>query len=623
MKVLKKTLSAVLACLMIASLCTVFASAANTVTGTDLAANWKTMSLKYSSKTDKAIPKTVENEAFKFTQTEEGYIDVDIPTPKELAGVYPVAFLESENKTKLDNLTVTIDPSNFDFTADGVGMSRTLGVTFTTSKIEKLYDIDEFNISSGIFWGNAVYTNGLRHVLPEGKDSYGVAINVSGFYWAEKLDSKIASSVQVITFDGESTNEKFDHRPGFRWSFIARNYIDETPNGDQTGISRPNEKIYCGDGLTFAFVPDTTHGYIITINGKEYYDAKEVGYLPDQIARPDGANGHEKTFDEITAADDIYLLDFVDKEGYLGIGGIGNAGTINTNEDFTVKTINGVPAAMWAGGENTHEHNPGESYTAIESTCSSFGYELTRCEDCGAVINGKVTDQLSATGLHTFGDWTIISNPTYTEEGLRARECSVCHTVEEAAIPVKTNPFIDLPTDKWFSEACFFAYENGYMSGLSDTTFGPNNKLTRAQFVQILAKIAGADLDAIPYKDTFKDVAEGKWYAKAVLWAVDKNITGGIGNGMFGPDKYVTRQQLATFFMAYAKLVSIDTDGRADLSKYTDLGKVSSWAMAAMQWAVDEGIISGTSDTTLSPLGIATRAQVAVIFKAFIDANAN
>ena len=110
---------------------------------------------------------------------------------------------------------------------------------------------------------------------------------------------------------------------------------------------------------------------------------------------------------------------------------------------------------------------------------------------------------------------------------------------------------------------------------------------------------------------------DGKWFTKAVLWAVDNQITSGIGGGKFGPNNYVSRQQLATFIYTYVKSIGANVSKLADITGYTDYSSVATWARTPLAWAVGAGLINSTSTTakTLSPNGIATRGQAALIIK--------
>ena len=184
--------------------------------------------------------------------------------------------------------------------------------------------------------------------------------------------------------------------------------------------------------------------------------------------------------------------------------------------------------------------------------------------------------------------------------------------------------FSDIKDNAWYTSGVLYCLEHDYLNGTSDTTFAPNAKLNRAMFVTILAKIDGADVEE--YTSTsFADVAEGKWYTKTVEWAFKNDYTSGVGTDaatgkpIFGWNQYVTRQQLAVFLYNYSQKKGYDVSQLADLSKYTDAGDVSGWAVTGVRWAIASGMISGTSETTLSPKNTATRAQVALIVMNYVE----
>ena len=157
------------------------------------------------------------------------------------------------------------------------------------------------------------------------------------------------------------------------------------------------------------------------------------------------------------------------------------------------------------------------------------------------------------------------------------------------------------------------------MTGTGGGRFSPDAKVTRAQFVTVAAKMYGADLEKYASRRSFSDVRRGSWYHKAVEWAYDVGLTAGVSGGRFAPDATVDRQQLAVFLCAYAKLAGVDLPDCADLSRYADRAEVAGWAHDAVGRAVAAGLIAGTGRDTLSPLTGATRAQLAVMIRAFCE----
>ncbi|MBQ3100288.1 MAG: S-layer homology domain-containing protein [Clostridia bacterium] len=265
----------------------------------------------------------------------------------------------------------------------------------------------------------------------------------------------------------------------------------------------------------------------------------------------------------------------------------------------------------------TGEHSYGEWTVTVPATCATDGEEKRTCANCDAFETKVIT----ATGEHSYGEWEEITPPTATEPGVQQQTCSVCGAVQTKEIPVITpeieNPFNDVPEGQWYTDAILYCYEKSYMAGVSDTEFGRKSNVTRARFVTILAKIDNAELSAYEGKSSFVDVAVGKWYASATEWALVNGYTSGIAEGYFGYKNDVTREQLATFFYTYSEKKGYDVSGRKDLSGYSDLDRVHGWALDTMSWAVDFGLISGTSATTLAPRNSATRAELAVIVQKY------
>jgi len=176
----------------------------------------------------------------------------------------------------------------------------------------------------------------------------------------------------------------------------------------------------------------------------------------------------------------------------------------------------------------------------------------------------------------------------------------------------------DPSPEKWYTKAVIYCVKNGYMTGVSPERFGHNENVTRAMFTTILAKIDGAE--GLYYTEmSFKDVRPDRWFSSSIEWAYQKGYAAGLGDGVFGYKENVTREQLVTFFYTYSAKNGVDVSGRADLAKYSDYGKVHDWARDAMSWAVNVGLVTGTSETTLSPRSFATRAELAVIVMNYVE----
>ncbi|WNX83352.1 InlB B-repeat-containing protein [Agathobaculum sp. NTUH-O15-33] len=175
--------------------------------------------------------------------------------------------------------------------------------------------------------------------------------------------------------------------------------------------------------------------------------------------------------------------------------------------------------------------------------------------------------------------------------------------------------FLDNPYGSWYHDYVDYVFANGLMKGVSSDRFAPDETLTRGMLVTILYRMAGSP--AVSGASPFADVAEGKWYTDAILWATQTSVVNGYGNNQFGVEDAITREQMAAILQRFAKSTGVPTQGAADLSAFADGGAVSPWAVEAVSWAVNCGLITGTGADTLEPAGSATRAQVAAILSRF------
>lgn len=174
-----------------------------------------------------------------------------------------------------------------------------------------------------------------------------------------------------------------------------------------------------------------------------------------------------------------------------------------------------------------------------------------------------------------------------------------------------TNPFSDINEGDRYYSAVQYVAQNGLMLGTESNTFSPQLTTNRGMIATILYRLHGSVETS---KSTFKDVIPGAYYAKAVAWAQNNGIIAGYGNGMFGPEDNITREQMATILWKYAGSPVADT---AVLTDFKDTGEISAYAKDSLTWAYSEGIIAGKGNGILDPKGYATRAEVAQIMYNF------
>lgn len=180
-----------------------------------------------------------------------------------------------------------------------------------------------------------------------------------------------------------------------------------------------------------------------------------------------------------------------------------------------------------------------------------------------------------------------------TSDGPQITEPQFAPEQPEVTAAAQAPVFADVPAHEWYAAATDYVTSRGLMTGTSAASFSPNVTMTRAMLWTVLARADGADTDG-----------GAAWYDNGLAWAQSNGVSDGSN-----PDGMVTREQIASMLYRTAK-ASADS---GNLSGYPDSGKVSDWAMEAMQWAVASGLITGKSSGALDPQGAATRAEVAQI----------
>lgn len=235
---------------------------------------------------------------------------------------------------------------------------------------------------------------------------------------------------------------------------------------------------------------------------------------------------------------------------------------------------------------------------------------------------GYVVDQVTVTDKNG-NNITVTQNADGTYSFVMPAKAAQPVTVkvtfkeEEQVHVCPSEMYTDVNTEAWYHEGVDYAIKNGLMEGVGGNLFAPDATTTRAMVVTILYRLEGEP--AVTKDIPFADVPAGQWYSNAINWAAANGIVDGYGDGKFGPDDTITREQMAAILYRYASYKGYSVSDLANLTGYTDAASVSEWASTAMRWAVAEGLIEGTNATTLSPSGDSTRAQVATILMRFCE----
>ncbi len=271
---------------------------------------------------------------------------------------------------------------------------------------------------------------------------------------------------------------------------------------------------------------------------------------------------------------------------------------------------------LWMDFEKGHEHSFGEWNVTTEPTCTETGVETRTCE-CGETE----TREIAALG-HT-EEVVPAVEPTCTETGqTEGTKCSVCGEilVAQEVVPalghdfvngecrrcdaVMEVPFTDVPVGEFYFDPVVWAVEEGITTGTTETTFDPNGNCQRAAVVTFLWRAAG-EPEPKTANNPFTDVKASDFFYKAVLWAVEEEITNGLTADTFGPYALCNRAQIVTFLWRAM--------GRHEPTSneylFTDVSE-DQFYFVPMLWAVENGITNGLTPTTFGPGVTCNRAQV-------------
>jgi len=241
-------------------------------------------------------------------------------------------------------------------------------------------------------------------------------------------------------------------------------------------------------------------------------------------------------------------------------------------------------------------------------TLASHNYML---KDAGDGMNMFQNDKLIKEDVMLDNQVLI----TYITENLKGTVPAE-YALPQGRITLTGEPFDDVKTSDWYYGGVVYAYQNKLFNGTGDTTFGPAGTMTRGQMAAVLYRMAGSP--EVKQAAGFSDVPADAYYADAVAWAVEKNISGGYADGTFRPNQPITRQQFAAFLYRYAQAMGCDVSVGEDTNilSYNDALSVAEYAVPAMQWACGAGVLQG-SNGNLMPNASCSRAQVAVILQRF------
>lgn len=300
----------------------------------------------------------------------------------------------------------------------------------------------------------------------------------------------------------------------------------------------------------------------------------------------------------------------------------------------------GYDFKYWSIGGDTTPYYPGETYAPkydvsfaptwekndphpiiIVNKVLSFDTNGGSTIDSITALKGTKIDLSEYVPTKTgyiFGGWYLDSKLSQKVTNVTL-DTSVTVYAKWISEPTREFPFVDVKRNDWFYDDVWYVWDRGLMNGTSANTFSPEMSTTRGMIVTVLYRLSGSPI--VYSENPFTDLEAGSYYERAVIWAAANGVVLGYGDGRFGPNDNITREQMAAILYRYASLKGVDVNYYTEgvYEKYADTDTVSAYAVPAMKWACGRNIINGTSETTLSPTDEAKRSQIAAILHRFCE----
>ena len=407
---------------------------------------------------------------------------------------------------------------------------------------------------------------------------------------AQNNDAEAIKKINIEVTGGECRGQiysenidSFIHSGNFS-SPVNRDYLADNLTAELYSRSNPE--------APYSYYPSVAAAQAAAQPGDVITDLTDIAAdAEDAIVIINYGNGDVQTINSKVGA--TITLTAPTRSGYEFRGWRDNSGKLHNAGDVVTVNSDMTFTAVWSAINIPDTYDieiadtaNGEVDTSLSNASAGSTITITATPDSGYSVAS-----VTVTGPDGRVDVVRVNATTYTFK-MPAGDVTVRVTFSDS----DALPFTDVSAGQWFYDAVAYVYTNGMMEGDSATTFNPDGTMTRAMFWAVLGRIDGATITGTNWADQARD------------WAMAEGVSDGTD-----PNGLVTREQMVTMLWRYAG----EPESSASLSAYTDADSVSDWAETAMRWAIDEGIITGMTDTTLVPQGTATRAQCAAIFMRF------
>lgn len=522
------------------------------------------------------------------------------------AGTAAVKLMQGNTEVKTATVTLTSSDTNYTGTYTFIGVAP--GVyNIVVTKGDVTMTVLVTVASSDVAVGTISMSDGKKNSVLDNTDAGSYAATVGGLdAIANSVTLGPGDSVEIkLTVTAEAVdNTDPEHSaiktvaPGKTLEFIDLSLTKRINSGEETDYGSENTQLLT---IVIPFVQGNKQNVTVY----RYHGTQATAMTKDPTAGSEGfklGNGfitiYAKNFS-------TYAIGYTVPAVNPPSGGGGDytptyAITVERSENGEVKANRSYASS---GATVTITVTPEDGYAL---------YKLTVTDSQGNKI--ELTDKGDGTFTFKMPGGKVTIEASFVDDG----SFSVCpgdHTC-----PIW--PYTDAETTAWYHDGVHYCIENGLMTGYGNGIFKPNADTTRAMITVMLWRLNGSPVvnDLLD----FEDVEEGQWYTEAIRWAKSEGIAAGYGNGYFGTNDAITREQMVTILWRYAQYKGIDVSVGEDTNilSYNDAFDMAEYAIPAMQWACGSGMVQGMNDPNgegmiLAPESKGTRAQIATMMMRF------
>lgn len=521
----------------------------------------------------------------------------------------------ADNKLTVNGVTYKIDASGVkDVDTDKINVSTTVEVTLPEGASSELSAVKN----------TATTVSGLENALADLIAKAGDTLPDG----ATKVEVQAILNIQAVSYTG--TSLKLNIEPQIKYTYkngdkTVQEKIVDVNNSDIKAPVTISVNLPSSFAPNFAkhgseMIPVTMSGTVATWKQSSFSEVELVKNDYAVTVKFTFEDGHSQTI-TYGPADIGKAFPTDSKDGYTfngwtisgktyttlteeALSELSSAADKNAKASFTQKSNNGGNHGGSGGsGVSTYPVSvttPKNGKVSVDPRNAAKGaaVTVTVTPDSGYEMDKLTVTDASGKTIST----TDKGNGKFTFT-MPNGKVSVSATFKQTTVTPPSTGFVDVPASAYYADAVKWAVEKGITTGTSATTFSPEASCTRAQMVTFLWRAAGSPAPKAT-TTAFTDLDKSAYYYDAVLWAVEQGITTGTSATTFSPNATVTRGQTVTFLYRFAGQPAVSGS-----SSFTDVNS-SDYYATAVQWAKEQGITSGTSDTTFSPTNDCTRGQI-------------